>query len=394
MPDFDEAIALLEAAVSPLGTETVSLEHVAGRYLAERLTARSDAPRRDCSVMDGYAVVETSTQAGDWLDCIGEVRAGQLPEQALEPGQAMRIFTGAFLPEGADCVIMQEYAERDGDRVRFREGFGPARHVRQTGSDFRRGDVLVPAGARLTPQAMVAGAAADRAEVEVRHRPRVAIIATGDELVEPGDAYADEATLADSASYGVAAMARAAGGEVTYTARGGDDLEQLSQLAGAALDAADCVVVTGGASVGDYDLARPMFAEHGLEEVFARLPIRPGRPVWFGMVQGKAVLGLPGNPTSAMVTARLFLRPLLACLQGGSTASELAFMPMVLGADFGETGSRETFVRAASGAGGLLPLGNQQSGAQAPLLDAHWLIRRPPGSGAEQAGAIVSALEF
>lgn len=394
MPDFDEAIALLEAAVSPLGTETLSLEQAAGRYLAESLTARSDAPRRACSVMDGYAVVEASTQAGDWLDCIGEVRAGQIPEQTLEPGQAMRIFTGAFLPEGADCVIMQEYAARDGDRVRFREGFGPARHVREAGSDFRRGDMLVPAGARLAPQAMVAAAAADRAEVEVRRRPRVAIIATGDELVEPGDAYADEATLADSASYGVAAMARAAGGEVAYTARGGDDLEQLSQLAGAALDAADCVVVTGGASVGDYDLARPMFADHGLEEVFARLPIRPGRPVWFGMAQGKPVLGLPGNPTSAMVTARLFLRPLLACLQGGSAASELAFIPMVLGADLGETGSRETFVRAASGASGLLPLGNQQSGAQAPLLDASWLIRRPPGSGPEQVGAIVAALDF
>ena len=394
MPDFDEAIALLEAAVSPLGTETLSLKHVAGRYLAESLTARSDAPRRACSVMDGYAVVGASTQAGDWLDCIGEVRAGQLPEQALEPGQAMRIFTGAFLPDCADCVIMQEYAERDGDRIRFREGFGPARHVREAGSDFRRGDVLVPEGARLTPQAMVAAAAADRAEVEVRLRPRLAIIATGDELVEPGEAYADEATLADSASYGVAAMARAAGGEVAYTARGRDNLEQLSHLAGAALGAADCVVVTGGASVGDYDLARPMFANHGLEEVFARLPIRPGRPVWFGMARGKPVLGLPGNPTSAMVTARLFLRPLMACLQGGSAASELAFMPMVLGADLGETGSRETFIRAASGADGLLPLGNQQSGAQAPLLDAHWLIRRFPGSGAGQAGTIVSALAF
>ena len=394
MPDFDEAIAQLEAAVSPLGTETVSLEHVARRYPAERLTARSDAPRRACSVMDGYAVVEASTQAGEWLDCIGEVRAGQLPERALEPGQAMRIFTGAFLPEGADCVIMQEYAERDGDRIRFREGFGPARHVREAGSDFRRGDVLVPAGARLTPQAMVAAAAADQAKVEVRHRPQVAVIATGDELVAPGEAHASHATLADSASYGVAAMARDAGGKVAYTARGGDDLEQLSQLAGAALDAGDCVIVTGGASVGDYDLARPMFAEHGLKEIFARLPIRPGRPVWFGMAQGKPVLGLPGNPTSAMVTARLFLRPLLACLQGGSADSELAFMPMVLGAELEETGSRETFVRAASGADGLLPLGNQQSGAQAPLLDARCLIRRPPGSGAGQAGAIVSALAF
>lgn len=394
MPDFDEAIALLEAAVSPLGTETLPLEEAGGRYLAGRLTARSDAPRRACSVMDGYAVVESGTQAGDWLDCIGEVRAGQLPERALEPGQTMRIFTGAFLPEGADRVIMQEYAERDGDRVRFREGFGPARHVREAGSDFHRGDVLVPEGSRLTPQALVTVAAADRAEVEVRLRPRVAIIATGDELVAPGEAHVEEATLADSASYGVAAMARAAGGEVVYTARGGDDLGQLSQLAGAALGAADCVVVTGGASVGDYDLARPMFAEHNLEEVVARLPIRPGRPVWFGMAQGKPVLGLPGNPTSAMVTARLFLRPLLACLQGGSTASELAFMPMVLGAELGETGSRETFVRAASGAGGLLPLGNQQSGAQAPLLYARWLIRRLPGSGAEQVGAIVSALAF
>ncbi len=238
------------------------LEEAARRFLAGRLTTRSDAPRRACAVMDVYAVGESGTNAGEWLDCIGEVRAGRLPEQALEPGQAVRNLTGAFLPQGADCVIMQEYAERDGDRVRFREGFGPARHVCETGSDFRSGDVLVPEGSLLTPQAIVAAAATDWAEVEVRLRPRVAIIATGGELVAPGKAHADEATLANSASYGVAAM-----------------------------------------------------AEAGV-----------GRPVWFGMAQGKPVPGLPGQSDVGHGHGAL-VPPAPAGRPFGSSAAFLAPVP-------------------------------------------------------------------
>ncbi|MDG5746935.1 molybdopterin molybdotransferase MoeA [Qipengyuania sp. XHP0207] len=394
MPTFDEAIAMIERAITPLGPETVALDDAAGRWLAAPLAARYDAPRRDCSIMDGYAVSAATIATGEWLPCVGEVRAGELPSVELKPSEAMRIFTGAFLPAGADCVIMQEYAEIEGNRVRFREGFGPSSHVRTAGSDFRKGDVLVEAGRRLTPQAMVAAAAADHSECEVSRRPRVAIIATGDELVPPGQAAAGEATQADSASFGVAALARAAGAQVVSVVRGGDEIEGLTRFAGDALAQADCVVVTGGASVGAYDLARPMFAKHGLEEIFSRLPIRPGRPVWFGMARGCCVLGLPGNPTSAMVTARLFLKPLLACLQGGTAGAELQFLPMCLGSELAATGSRETFVRARATSEGLVPLTNQLSGAQSPLAQADWLIRCQAEAGARLRGELVYALPF
>ncbi|MFA6218330.1 MAG: molybdopterin molybdotransferase MoeA [Erythrobacter sp.] len=394
MAGFDEAIALLAGAVAPLGSEPLALGDAAGRFLATTLTARADAPRQAVSAMDGYAVVKVATQAGQWLDVIGESRAGGPFPGAVAQGQAVRIFTGAPLPAGADCVIVQEHAERDGGRVRFTPGFGPVDHVRPAGSDFRSGDVLVPAGTRLTPRSMVAAAAADRAQVEVYRAPRVAIIATGDELAAPGSSFGKPDTLPESASFGVAALAQSAGGSVTARETGRDSLIELEALAAQALARADCVVVIGGASVGDHDLARPMFAAHGLELLFSRLDIRPGRPVWLGTTQGKWVLGLPGNPTSAMVTARLFLRPLLARLQGATVEAELSFVAMPLAAPIPETGPRETFIRASAGPQGLAPLGNQESGAQSPLLAADWLIRRAAGAGSCEAGDLVQALAF
>ena len=306
----------------------------------------------------------------------------------------MRIFTGAALPQGADCVVMQEYAERDGERVRFGEGYGPARHVRSAGSDFRSGDLLLGKGTRLTAGAMVSAAAADLAELQVHRRPHVAIIATGDELAAPGTALAIPEALPESASYGVAALCEAMGGEVVLRLRGRDRLEELEQMAQQALAAADCVVVTGGASVGDHDLAQPMFAKTGMEPVFAKVAIKPGKPVWLARAQGRMVMGLPGNPGSAMVTARLFLRPLLAAMQGGEIARELGFVPMPLAAPLGATGDRETFHRAFAGPDGLTPVGNQESGAQAPLAIADWLIRRRADATACAAGDMVSALRF
>ena len=394
MTTFDEAIALLAQAVAPLESTCVPLEAAAGRFLAEDLHARSDAPRHAVSAMDGYAVIEAATAPGQWLDVVGEARAGGAPTAALEAGQAVRIFTGAALPQGADCVVMQEYAERDGERVRFGEGYGPARHVRSAGSDFRSGDLLLGKGTRLTAGAMVSAAAADLAELQVYRRPHVAIIATGDELAAPGTALAIPEALPESASYGVAALCEAMGGDVVLRLRGRDRLEELEQMAQQALAAADCVVVTGGASVGDHDLAQPMFAKTGMEPVFAKVAIKPGKPVWLARAQGRMVMGLPGNPGSAMVTARLFLRPLLAAMQGGDFARELGFVPMPLAAPLGATGDRETFHRAFAGPDGLTPVGNQESGAQAPLATADWLIRRHADATACAAGDMVSALRF
>lgn len=394
MLSFDEAIRLLGGAVVRLGIETLPLEQAAGRFLAEGLHARSDSPRSAVSAMDGYAVALAETSPGQWLDVVGESRPGATFQGAVSAGKAVRIFTGAALPTGTDCVVMQEYAERDANRVRFREGYGPACHVRAAGSDFLAGDLLVPAGTRLSPRAMVPAAAADVAELRVHKRPRLAIIATGDELAPPGTAHDRPEALPESASFGVAAMAEAMGAEIVLRLRGRDRLEELAPLAEQALAEADCVVVTGGASVGDYDLARPMFAGAGLDLIFSKLAIKPGKPVWLGKAQDRPVLGLPGNPTSAMVTARLFLHPLLSVMQGGSATAELGFCKMPLANNLPETGPRETFVRASARREGLVPVGNQESGAQSPLQAADWLIRQAAGSPACTAGALVDALRF
>lgn len=394
MLGFDAAIALLEKHIGALPAESVGLEDAAGRYLSEDLHARTDAPRCDVSAMDGYAVIESGTRPGQSLHVIGEARPGAPCAETLAHGQCVRIFTGAPIPQGADCVIMQEYAVRHGSEVEFREGYGPARHIRRAGGDFRSGDRLLAHGARLTPQAMVAAAAADRASVSVSIRPRIAIIATGDELVPPGSAHASAVAIPESASFGVAALAQAMGAMVVSRQHGWDEIDSLAALAKSALAKADCVIVTGGASVGDHDLAKPMFAQNGMELLFSKLAIKPGKPVWCGLVGDKPVLGLPGNPTSAMVTARLFLAPLLGLLQGGDAKSALGFLPMPLAEPLEEVGDRELFVRAHADSKGLETARNQESGAQSPLARSDWLIRRPAGSPVCEAGSLVEALPF
>ena len=391
---FDEALALLESVVRTLGAEAVPLAGAAGRVLAARITARSDSPRVPVAAMDGYAVLDASTRPGESLRVIGEARAGAAFSGLVGAGEAVRIFTGAALPIGADRCIMQEYAQREGDVVRFAEGYGPGWHVRTAASDFAAGDVLLESGARLGARAMVAAAAADLAQVTVIRRPQVAIIATGDELAAPGAAYLHSGRVPESVSFGVVAMAEQAGARIVRQAIGGDCLPDLEKLAGAALAEADLVIVTGGASVGEHDLAKPMFECHGLNLVFSKVAIKPGKPVWLGMAGDKWVLGLPGNPTSAVVTARLFLTPLLGALQGQSIRDVLRWRRLPLAAPLPANGGRESFVRAAWENEGLVPLTNQDSGAQGPLARADWLIRRAPDAPALAAGAPVSALAF
>lgn len=391
---FDDAVSRLLGAVEPLGREVVSLDDAGNRFLAEPVLARQDAPRCDVSVMDGYALRHADASMGLWLEIVGESRAGTTCNTLLEPGQAARIFTGAAVPDGADCVIMQEYAEREGSRVRFRDGHGPARHIRAQGSDFVAGQMLLAAGTRLTPRALVSAAAGDQAELRVYRQPRVALIATGDELAPPGQALNRPDAIPETIGLGLSAMVQGMGAMVIARHCQGDRLDLLAALAGEALASSDCVVVTGGASVGERDFAGMMFARHGLKEIFSRVAIKPGRPVWFGKAGGGYVLGLPGNPASAMVTARLFLQPLLAALQGGDGAQLLADTPQILAAPLPQNDARETFFRAQASGDGLIPIANQQSGAQAPLAASDWLIRRTPHAPACAAGEVVRALAF
>lgn len=391
---FDDALGRIADTAMPLGSERVPLADAGGRVLAEPLCARHASPRQAVAAMDGYAVNNALTQAGMRLRVIGEAFAGCGFAGSVGTGEAVRIFTGAAMPEGTDRCIMQEHARRSGDMVWFEEGYGPGWHVRGAGSDFAAGTLLLPAGARLGPRAVVAAAAADIGSVAVARRPRVAIIGTGDELAEPGTAHARLDAIPDSVTPGVAAMAQAAGAMVVSRQIGADCLAGLARMADAALDAADVVIVTGGASAGERDLAKPMFAAAGLDLLFARVAIKPGQPVWLGRAQGKWVLGLPGNPTSAMVTARLFLLPLLARLLGQAASDAVCWRQMPLAAALPPTGGRETFVRARWDAAGLAPLGDQQSGAQASLAAADWLIRCPPGAPGAAAGDMVTAIMF
>ena len=389
MISFDEALALVAEAAEPLGTEIIRLREAHGRVLAKPVTALVDSPPCDVSAMDGYAVREADLPGR--LRVAGESLPGRGHGAPLEAGQCVRIFTGAPVPAGADRVVIQEEVQREGDSAHF-ERPGQARHVRARGSDFASGAILLEPGRRLDPRALVAAAGADLAQVEVWRRPRLALLATGDELVEPGSGLATAGAIPDSISFGLAAFAEDWGAQVVARSRLADDLPSMEKAAADALAGADLVVVTGGASVGERDHAKAMFAPAKLELVFSKVAIKPGKPVWLGRAGKALVVGLPGNPNSALVTARLLLAPLLAGLTG--RAPVLAWRRAQLTTRLPATGGRETFYRAASVGDGVKPLPNQDSGAQSTLAGADLLIRRAAGAPAAEAGEEVEVIDF
>ena len=391
---FDQAIALACDLAKPLGSESVALAEAAGRVLATPVLAARDAPMTSVSTMDGYAVRETDLAPGARLRVVGESFPGKGLDTAVEGGACARIFTGGPVPDGLDRVVMQEVVRREGDIAVFEQPPGAERYIRAAGSDFRAGDTLVAAGRRLTPPALLAAAAADLARLEVWRRPRVAILATGDELAAPGEACARPGAIPDSASFGVAALADAWGAQVIARHRLKDDRPTLERAAAEALQEADLVVVIGGASVGEKDFAKAMFEPCGLELAFSKVAIKPGKPVWLGRAQGRLVLGLPGNPGSALVTARLFLAPLLASLGGRQPGDALTWTDLPMAQPLPATGDRETFHRARAAANGAEPVENQDSGAQRALATADLLIRSLPGAPALAVGETASVIAF
>lgn len=392
MVSLDEALASIGDIASPLGIETLPLNVAQNRVLAEPVHARLPSPRCTVSAMDGYAVRDDDL---GWLPAVlrvaGASYAGTARAPTLRPGTALRVFTGAPLPPGATRVVMQEDAVRDGNLVSIAT-VGIGRHVRAAGDDFAQDACLLEPGTIFGPRALVTAAAADQATVHVWRQPRVTMIATGDELADPGTALEREGSVPDSVSLGLAALITESGGVVVGRHRGADTLPALEALAAAAIRTSDLVVVTGGASVGERDYAKAMFAPLALQLLFSKVAIKPGKPVWLGRVGDTFVLGLPGNPTSAMVTARLLLVPLLAGLTGRPPVLDWQMVPA--SAAFPATGPRETLVRAQSVDGGLAALRNQDSGAQAPLALADWLVRRPAGSPAAAIGDPLCALRF
>ena len=395
MTSFDEAVAAVRELARPLGTETLPIAVAAGRVLAEAVHARVDSPPADVSAMDGYAVRdEDVTTLPASLTVAGESFAGRGWDGEVALGQCVRIFTGAPVPRGADRVIIQENVDREGDKAIIREFSGTARHIRPRGGDFAQGDELLSAGQYLHPRAVVAAAAADLAELRLFVRPRVAVLSTGDELASPGSAAAVPGAIPESVSFGVAALVEQWGGTIAGRSLLRDDLAAMERAAAEAVETADLVIVTGGASVGEKDFAKTMFEPLGLELMFSKVAIKPGKPVWLGKAGATLVMGLPGNPTSALVTGRLLLAPLLCGLTGRDAADALRWLAAPLGAGIGPCGARETFHRARWDDGAVEVLSNQDSSAQKTLAEADVLVRQRAHAPAVPEGGVVEILDF
>lgn len=395
MISFDEAVELVRSVAKPLGTERVAIADACGRVLAEPVSAGLDSPRSDASAMDGYAVRDADLRnVPTSLRVVGQSFAGHGWNGQLASGECARIFTGAPVPAGADRVVIQENVRRDGDLAIIEQKPGAARHIRKRGSDFRKGGELLEISRLLDPRAIVAAAAADVAELAVYRQPLIRILSTGDELAEPGTAAALVHAIPESVSFGVAALAEQWGGKCIGRTRLGDDLKAMERTAAASLDDVDVVVVTGGASVGEKDFAKAMFEPHGLELIFSKVSIKPGKPVWLGRGQDTLVMGLPGNPTSALVTARLLLVPLLAGLSGQANERSLRWRRLPLAAPLPSGDARETFHRASIVDGQVKILSFQDSSAQKALAEADILVRQRSNSPAMEAGHLVEALDF
>jgi molybdopterin molybdotransferase len=395
MISFDEAVELVRSVAQPLAMETISLAEAAGRVLARPVVAQIDSPRSDVSAMDGYAVRDADLAGFPVsLEVIGESFAGAAWSGTVTQGTCARIFTGAPVPDRADRVVIQENVRREGHLAVIEEHPGAARHIRRRGSDFSAGEELLGAGRLLTPRAIVAAAAADVADLEVYRRPSVYILSTGDELAEPGTARERADAIPESVSYGVATLAEQWGGKCVGRTRLRDDLTAMQRVAARAIESADVVIVTGGASVGEKDFAKTMFEPLGLDLVFSKVAIKPGKPVWLGRARGKLVIGLPGNPTSALVTGRLFLAPLLAGLAGRSIEDALRWRKADLASQLDACGSRETFHRARAANGKAEILSFQDSSAQKALAEADLLVRQLANSPSIERGAEVDILEF
>ena len=395
MISFDEATTVVIDAAQPLGHERLPIGEAHRRVLAEPIIARVDSPPCDVSAMDGYAVRDRDLLLlPARLRVSGESFAGSGSDANIELGCCTRIFTGAPIPKNADRVVIQEVVRRDGDVAVIDDDPGAATHIRRRGSDFVKDTLLVETGTRLDFRALVAAAGADLADIAVWRRPRVLVLGTGDELAAPGTAAQIKGAIPESVSLGVAALAEDWGALVLDRIRLRDDLGAMEAAAAGALERADLIVMTGGASVGEKDFAKAMFAGHGLELLFSKVAIKPGKPVWLGRAKGKLVMGLPGNPTSALVTARLLLAPLIAGLSGLDPRSALPWRKAPLLASLPACGDRETFVRARAVPDGVEPVSNQDSSAQKTLVEADVLVRRRSGAPPANAGDDVWVMDF
>ncbi len=401
MITVEEALArVLASASAPLRQEKVALETAYGRVLARDLKALRTQPPFPNSAMDGYAVRAADTApAPATLTVVGESAAGRAYQGAVGPGEAVRIFTGAPMPDGADTVVIQEDVQREDKRIRLSSAAQPGDNLRQAGMDFREGESLIAAGRRLSPRDVALAAAANHTSLGVRRRARVAILATGDELVPPGKPLGP-AQIVASNNFAVAGVVEAYGGVAIDIGIAVDELGAMTAAFTRARDAkADVLVTLGGASVGDYDLVQQALVSAGMELGFWRIAMRPGKPLMHGRLGAMLILGLPGNPTSSMICSILFLRPLLRALHGELEPGADPSQPARLVVDLPANGARQDYMRASlsRGADGILaatPVSAQDLSLVRMMARADGLIVRPPHAEPAKAGDPCRVIPF
>lgn len=387
MTPVSEALEALFALARPPAVETVPLTQATGRVLAQDVVAQRTQPPFAASAMDGYAVRAADAQIGKQLNVIGSAQAGQGFDGDFGTGEAVRIFTGAPVPAGTDTVIIQENVTRDADTITITD-LSDSAFIRPAGDDFAQGDAL-PAPQLLRPDHAALLAAMNIAQVPVARRPDVAIIATGDELVPPGGQLGPDQIIASN-SYGLHGLITRAGGapRLLPIARDSEaSLRQTFELA----DGADLIVTIGGASVGDHDLVGPVAQDMGLERQFYKLAMRPGKPLMAGRLGDAIMVGLPGNPVSAMVCGQVFLVPLIAAMLG-LPARPAPRMQLSLASDIGANGPREHYMRAIRDGDRVTVCDRQDSALLSVLAQADCLVVRPPNDEPRKAGEMVDVL--
>ena len=380
MIPVSEALRRILDALPPVPAETVSLPEAWNRVLAAPVAARLTQPPADVSAMDGYAVRAAEAVEGASLAVTGAAPAGHPFAGTVGPGEAVRIFTGGFVPEGADGILLQEDATAEGDRVTVRETVRPGRWIRRRGLDFAAGEELLSPGRRLTARDIGLAAAANHAWLTVHRRPRIGILATGDEIALPGDPLPPGGIVSSNA-HALAALVRGAGGDPVILPIVADDSTAIAMAARAA-EGCDLLATTGGASVGEHDLVQSALGPQGFALDFWRIAMRPGKPLIWGHLRGVPLLGLPGNPVSALVCGVLFLRPAIARLAG---------LP--------ENDRREDYLRASLEATGAdlpvaTPFAAQDSSMLKTLARADALVLRAPHAPALTAGETVEIIDL
>jgi molybdopterin molybdotransferase len=390
MPVVDALQAIL-AAARPTNSTSIPLDQAIGATLAEPLAAKRTQPPENVSAMDGYAVRTTDLAPGAGFTLIGESAAGRRFNGIVGPGEAVRIFTGAILPEGADTVLLQENTERREGLITALQSEPLGRHIRRKGLDFNAGDQGLDTGVRLNERSIALAAAMGHGSVRIHRPPRVGILATGDELVLPGEEASAEQIVASN-HLTIAAIVNAAGGEAIQLGIARDNAEALqTAFERARRSGLDVLVTLGGASVGEYDLVKSAMATEGMELGFWKIAMRPGKPMMFGKLQAMLMLGLPGNPVSSFVCAKLFLAPLIRTLLGDPEAGADQSESGIAGGDLSTNDQRMDFLRAdlslVDGRPVITPFPTQDSSMISIMSKARALLIRTPFAAAAPAGS-------